>query len=139
VTRNEARTQHVANLLAGGTGLAFLWLKYFARSADPYSSAGHPWESVAQSAHVLLSPLLLFSVGLIWASHVWRKISRHRNRRRRSGVMIATLFAPMAISAYLIQISVDDGWRKAWVAVHLVASTLWILGYLVHLMTKPAK
>jgi hypothetical protein len=137
VTRNEARTQHLANILAGGSGLAYFWLKYMAKHPDPYSSAGHPWEPAAHNLHVLVSPLLIFAVGLIWMTHVWRKLYRHRQRRRRTGVMITVLFAPMAVSAYFLQISVDDSWRKIWVVVHLAASALWVLGYLAHLVTKP--
>jgi len=36
------------------------------------------------------------------------------------------------VSGYLVQTAVDGGWRRVWVAVHLAASALWLLGYLVH-------
>jgi hypothetical protein len=137
MTLNEARTQHVANILAGGSGLVYFCLKYVAKSQDPYSSAGNPWEPFAHNTHVLLSPLLLFAVGLIWADHVWLKIARGRQGRRESGVMITVLFPPMAISAYLIQVSVDETWRKVWVVIHLATSALWIAGYATHLITRP--
>ena len=42
------------------------------------------------------------------------------------------LLVPMIASGYLIQTAVDGGWRKVWVGVHLAASGLWLLGYLVH-------
>jgi hypothetical protein len=42
------------------------------------------------------------------------------------------LLVPMIASGYLIQTAVDDGWRRAWVWVHLIASGLWLLGYLAH-------
>ena len=38
----------------------------------------------------------------------------------------------MVASGYLIQTAVDGGWRKAWVAVHLITSVLWLAGYLAH-------
>ncbi len=139
MTRDEARTQHVANALAGATGLAYLWLKYFVKNPDPYSSAGSPWEPYAHNAHVLVSPFLIFAVGLIWAGHVWYKYSRPRQRRRKTGVLIAALFAPMAVSAYLIQITVDESWRRAWAVIHVATSLAWLLGYVAHLVTRPAK
>ena len=45
--------------------------------------------------------------------------------------MVLTL-VPMVASGYLIQTAVDGSWRKAWVAVHLIASALWLAGYLIH-------
>ena len=45
--------------------------------------------------------------------------------------MVLTL-VPMVASGYLIQTAMDGDWRKAWVVVHLVASGLWLAGYLVH-------
>ena len=139
MTRNEARTQHLANALAGITGVAFLYFKYFAKSTDPYSSAGHPLEPVAHNLHVLLSPLLLFAVGLIWADHVWKKIQRGRQKRRQSGVLMAALFGPMALSAYAIQVSVDETTRKTWATIHIATSIVWMVGYIIHLALKPVK
>ena len=31
---------------------------------------------------------------------------------------------------------VDGGWRKVWIAVHLAASGLWLLGYLAHQLVQ---
>jgi hypothetical protein len=137
VTRNEARIQNAANLLAGGTGLVYVWLKYFA-DKDP-SALAHPAEPSVQALHVVLSPLLIFAVGLIWRDHVLRKLRRLRRRGRASGILILVLFPPMALSAYMIQVTVDEVWRQGWVVAHLVTSGLWIAGYVVHLVTKPSK
>lgn len=46
--------------------------------------------------------------------------------------------APMIVSGYLIQTAVGDVWRQAWIALHLVASGLFLLGYGVH-MIKPLR
>ena len=137
MTSNEARTQHIANALAGATGVVFFYFKYVARSSDPYSSAPSSWEPVAHNLHVLVSPLLLFAVGLIWMDHIWKKIARARQKRRQSGVLMAGLFAPMAISAYAIQVSVDETTRKTWATIHIATSVAWLVGYLVHLAFKP--
>jgi hypothetical protein len=47
--------------------------------------------------------------------------------------------APLVLSGYFVQTAVDPGWRRAWVAVHLVTASLWIASYLVHQVTpRPA-
>ena len=45
--------------------------------------------------------------------------------------MLPTLL-PMVVSGYLIQTTVGEGWRTAWIAVHLAASALWLAGYAGH-------
>jgi hypothetical protein len=138
VTRGEARTQHWTNLLAAATGLAYAGFKYFASGKDPYSAAGSPWEPAAHSFHVILSPPLIFAVGLIWRDHVLRKLRHFRRRGRFSGLALVALFMPMVVSAYLIQVTVEETWRKAWVILHLATAALWVSSYLGHLLMRPA-
>lgn len=131
MTRLEAWLVHVANLLVGGTGLAYAWFRYLAVPADEFSVA-HPWQGATQHAHVLAAPLLVFALGLIWRSHVWAGFRLGSPGRRRSGVTLLALAAPLVASGYLLQVAVEPGWRGAWVAVHLAASAFWILGTLAH-------
>jgi hypothetical protein len=132
VSRFEAWTLHVANLLVGGTGLVYAWMLYLVKSKDPYAVVNHPLQPQVQHLHVLAAPLLVFAAGLIWQRHVLFQWRRGVRARRRSGLTLASLLAPMIASGYLIQIAVDDGWRKVWVGVHLAASGLWLAGYLAH-------
>ena len=63
---------------------------------------------------------------------MWSGWKRGGRERRRSGVSLALTLVPMVASGYLIQTAVEESWRHAWVVVHLVASGLWLLGYLAH-------
>lgn len=132
--RIEAWSVHLSNLLVAGTGLVYAWMRYFATPTDPYSVVNHPWQPAMQHWHVLLAPLVVFAAGLIWREHVWKHWKLGIRRRRRSGISLVLTLVPMVASGYLIQTAVSEGWRNAWVAIHLVASGLWILGYAAHLI-----
>ncbi|MDE2976691.1 MAG: hypothetical protein OXU63_04125, partial [Acidobacteriota bacterium] len=77
-----------------------------------------------------------FAVGLIWRDHVWRHVRRRVRDRRRSGLSLLLGCAPMIVSGYLIQTAVGDVWRQTWIAMHLIASALFLVGYGAH-MVKP--
>lgn len=132
MTRFEAWTVHVSTLLVGGTGLVYAWMLYLLPADDPFSTLHHPWQPDVQHLHVLTAPLLVFAAGLIWRRHVWNGWKLGARDRQRSGVALALTLAPMTVSGYLIQTSVDESWRRIWLAVHLLTSTLWVLGYLTH-------
>jgi hypothetical protein len=84
---------------------------------------------------VLTAPLLVFVAGQIWYRHAWQHWRRGVRHRRRSGIALALDAAPMIVSGYLIQTTVDDAWRATWIAVHCAASALWLLGYLGHVVS----
>ncbi len=132
MTRNQARLIHCTNLLVGGTGLVYGWMRYVAESDDPFSIVNHPWQPDLQHAHVLCAPLLVFAVGWVWSNHVllhWRAGSR---RGRRTGIAMAILFFPMVLSGYLLQTAVDESWRNAWIWLHGLTSAAWVLLACVH-------
>jgi hypothetical protein len=139
MSRAELWLLHAATALVGGTGLVYAWMLYLLKPADPFSVVHHAWQPAVQHLHVLAAPLLVFAAGLIWRRHVWAGWRSGIRARRRSGVAVALTLFPMIASGYLLQTAVDDAWRKAWVAVHLAASALWIAGYLAHQLTpRPA-
>ena len=132
MTRPQAWFVHISNVLVGGSGLVYGWMRYFAESDDPFSIVNHPWQPDLQHAHVVLAPLAVFAVGWVWSSHVllhWRAGTR---RGRRTGIALALLFFPMVFSGYLLQTSVDDSWRDVWIWTHGITSSLWIALAVVH-------
>ena len=135
MNRFEAWMLHVSNLLVGGTGLVYAWMVFLTKPTDPYAVVNHPLQPQLQHLHILVAPLLVFTAGLIWRRHVWWQWRRGAGERRRSGLSLALFLMPMIVSGYLIQTAVDDDWRKIWVIVHLVASGLWLAGYLAHQAT----
>jgi undecaprenyl pyrophosphate phosphatase UppP len=123
---------HLASLLVAGTGLVYVWMLYFVHPADPYAVVNHPWQPHVQHLHILVAPLLVFAAGLVWQQHIWSHWSHGVRQGKRTGLSLVLTLVPMVISGYLIQTAVDESWRKAWVAVHLLASGLWLAGYLAH-------
>lgn len=134
MTRFEAWLVHLANLLVGGTGLVYAWCRYVAVPADEFALV-HPWQAAAQHAHVLAAPLLVFALGFIWRAHVWAGFRLGSPGRRRSGVTLLALAAPMIASGYLLQVAVEPPWRRGWIAVHVATSALWLAGTLAHQLT----
>lgn len=132
MTRAEAWLTHVAALSVGGTGLVYGWMRYFAQPADPFAVVNHPWQPAMQHLHILSAPLLVFAAGLLWRDHVWRRVRNGFPRRRRTGLVLFALLAPMIASGYLLQVADDERWYDVWVAVHVVSSSAWVLGYVVH-------
>lgn len=130
--RWEAWSVHASTLLVAGTGLLYLWARYLATPVDPYAVARSPVQPLFQHLHVLVAPLLVFAVGIIWREHVWGHFRRDMPARRRSGIALLLALAPMVLSGYLLQTTVEDSWRRAWVIVHLATSAIFVLGYGAH-------
>ncbi|MBZ0112413.1 MAG: hypothetical protein K8J08_08140 [Thermoanaerobaculia bacterium] len=130
--RWEAWMVHTATLLVGGTGAVYAVMRYLLSPVDDFSVVNHPLQPTFQHLHVLMAPLLVFAAGLIWRGHVWSHWTGGRPQRRRSGLALLSMLVPMIVSGYLIQTTVTATWRNVWIIVHLITSTLWILGYAVH-------
>ena len=123
---------HTANLLVGGTGLVYALMRYFMRPADEWAVVNHPWQPHVQHLHLLFAPLLVFACGWIWQGHVAGRQRQAEEPRRRTGPGLIVAFAPMIVSGYLIQTTVSDGWRQAWIALHLTSSAAWLFAFLGH-------
>ena len=131
MSRFEAWLLHLANLLVGGTGVAYALFRYFVKPDDPFANA-HPWQAPAQHAHVLVAPLLVFGLGLIFRSHAWAGVKLDVRARRRSGTALLAGAAPMIASGYLLQVAVEPSWRTAWIWVHLATGALWLGATIAH-------
>ncbi len=132
MSRYEVWLAHVSTFLVGGTGLVYAWMRYLLPPVDPYAVINHPLEPATQHLHVLTAPLLVFVAGQIWYRHAWMHWRRGVRQRRTSGLAMALTLVPMVVSGYLIQTTIDETWRTAWIAVHCTASALWLAGYLAH-------
>jgi hypothetical protein len=138
MTRTEAWLFHSSNVLVAGTGLVYAWMIWLVEPDDPYAVVNHPLQPTLQHLHVLVAPALVFMGGVLWQRHVWARLRGEGRDRRRSGTSLALTLAPMVVSGYLIQTASDEGWRAAWVVVHLATSALWIAGSLVHVVVRRA-
>jgi hypothetical protein len=132
VTRGESRWLRATHAAVAASGLAWVWMIFFARSDDPYSSLPHPWLPTVHAVHLLAAPCFVFVVGLIWRSHAWVRLRSGFAPRRRSGATLAIGFAPMAASGWLLQVTVDERWRALWSWMHLVSAAAWLAAWLAH-------
>jgi hypothetical protein len=132
MSRFEAWSLHLSTLLVGGTGLVYAWMLYALGPMDEFSVVHHPLQPAVQHLHVWTAPLLVFAAGMVWRSHAWEHLRSGVRRRRVSGLAMIAGLAPMVASGYLLQTAVEPGWRSVWLAVHLVASGLWLAGHLGH-------
>jgi hypothetical protein len=136
MSRFEAWTVHASVLLVGTSGLIYAWMLYWLEASDPFSVLHHPLQPEVQHVHIWTAPLLVFAAGLIWREHIWKHWKQGRKAGRRSGIALLLTLAPMVLSGYLLQTSVSEGWRQAWLIIHLVTSGLWLLGYAIHFATR---
>lgn len=132
MTRAQAWTVHASTALVGLTGLVYGYMRYLARPADPFAIVNHPWQPALRDWHIVSAPLLVFACGWVWREHVWNRVRSGFARRRRTGLALFGLVAPMVLSGYLLQVSVEPGWRLTWIVVHVGTSCLWLGAYLVH-------
>ena len=142
MTRFDRWLLYVANLLVGGTGMVYAWMRYILKPVEEFSIVNHPWQPFVQHAHVVVAPLLVFAIGCVWHHHAMLYLKSAVRPGRRSGTSMVFLALPMVLSGYLIQISVEESWRNAWIVVHVATSVLWLAGFAAHLFThklaKPA-
>ena len=133
MSRAEIVCLHLANALVVVTGVIYTVMRYLLEPADEWAVVNHPWQPDVQHLHVLMAPLLVFAVGMIWSTHVMSKL-RNVREGRLTGISLLSCFVPMALSGYAIQVVVDEGWRTAWMVVHLLASAAWIVAFIIHLL-----
>jgi hypothetical protein len=136
MTRTEAWCIHLAALGVGGTGLVYGWMRYLCEPADELALVNHPLEPALQHLHLWLAPLLVFAVGLVWTDHVWKRVRTGFPQRRRTGLVLFALFWPMVLSGVGVQVLADERAHELAVWTHALASTGWVLGYGVHLLTR---
>ena len=132
MTRPQAWSIHLTNLLVGATGVALGVMAYALEPADEFAIVNHPWQPTMRHAHILLAPALVFAVGWIWQAHVWPRLRSGYRSHRRTGWVLVVSLAPMVLSGYALQVAEQEGWRTVWIWTHGVTSCAWLLFALVH-------
>ena len=132
--RWERWTFNTLSLVVVVTGFAYLWMKYAVQTDDPFAVVNHPWETSMLSLHVVSSPAFILIFGIIFNSHVMKKISATRLPNRRSGLSSLGLFGAMVISGYLLQVSASEAWLQALVVVHVASGAVFAIVYAAHLI-----
>ena len=120
------------------TGVIYLWMKYLVVSDDPLAVVNHPWQPAVLKVHILVAPLLVFSIGLVALRHVWRHFKSKTRDGRRSGLLTVVVLGPMIVSGYLIQTMTDEGWLKAMAVAHIGLGLIYGLALLAHQLAAGA-
>ena len=116
--------------LAGTSGIGLLWTKYLLQSDDPWAVINHPLQPWFLKTHIVVTPLLVFALGLVTARHIWPYL--RAARWGRSGVGIAVLAVPLVVTGYLIQTVIEPRWLGVVAVTHIVLGFLFMTGFVVH-------
>ena len=116
------------------TGLAYLWMKYFLATDDPFAVVNHPWQSFMLAAHVVLSPGLVLVFGMLLNSHILEKLGAGKTENRKSGLVSFGTFFVMTGTGYLLLVVTSPLLMQILVAAHVISGGMFSLLYLAHLV-----
>ena len=114
------------------TGFVYLWMKYLMTPVDPWAVINHPLQPWVLKAHILVAPLLVFSLGMVAVKHIWRHLRSARRTARRTGLTTALVLAPMVISGYVIQSVTGESILRVMAVAHIVTGSIYAVGLLAH-------
>ncbi len=132
MTRFERWSVWTTSAATIASGAVYLWMKYFMVSDEPYAVINHPLQPWVLKIHILVSPLLVFALGLIALKHVAAHLRRKVKGGRRSGLLLAASAGPMVVSGYLIQVLTNEQWLRIAALTHILTGTLFALGAAAH-------
>jgi hypothetical protein len=134
MSRWEAWSFGVLNVILALTGGLYFYMKYVLRNDDPLAVVNHPWQSSMLAAHVVVAPLVLVLFGIVLRSHILQKLAVNGRPGRGTGWVSLAGFTTMALSGYLLQVVASPAGLRVVMVVHVVTSTVFVLGYSAHLI-----
>jgi hypothetical protein len=132
--RWERWTFNALSLAVAATGFAYLWMKYALQNDDPFAVVNHPWQIVMLDLHLVASPAFILIFGIVFNSHVMKKLRATRLPNRRTGFVSLGTFAAMVVSGYLLQVSANEAWLQALVVLHVASGAIFSIAYAIHLV-----
>jgi hypothetical protein len=139
VTRFERWAVWITSVATLVTGVVYLWMKYLMVSDDPFAIVNHPWQPLVLKLHILVAPLLTFSLGVVALRHIWRHLKAGMREGRRSGLLAGVVVGPMILTGYLIQAITHEGWLKAMAYSHIGLGLLYGIALLAHQFSAGGK
>lgn len=133
MSRAQLLWLHLSVALTAATGTVFAVMKYFLESSDEFAVVNHPLQPHMLAAHVVIAPIALFVLGWTFSNHMVPKY-RFGEENRKSGIASMLLIGPMTLSGYLFQIATNDTLRQSMAVAHWIASGLFVIGYVGHLI-----
>lgn len=114
------------------TGVAYWWMKDVMTGTDPWSVINHPLQPWMLKAHILIAPLMVFSVGLITSRHVWRHYRMGVGKGRKTGLVSALTFGVVVLSGYLLQVLTAETLLRALGWLHLGLGVVYSVSVAAH-------
>ena len=121
-----------SSILTGGTGLIYWWMKHMMDPVSEWAAINHPLQPWVLKTHILVSPILVFSLGLIASDHILAHLKTSNRSGQGSGLFAVFLLAPMGFSGYLIQAVTHPDWLSVMAWTHLATGCLYLAGLGVH-------
>ena len=131
--RWERWTFNLCSLAVAASGFVYFWMKYLLVSDDPFAVVNHPWEAATLHLHVLASPPFILIFGVLFSSHIVKKLRTFRTPNRRTGLASFATFGVMIATGYLLQVATADAWLRALVILHVASGVVFTLTYGIHL------
>ena len=125
---------HLTVALTAITGVVFAVMKYLLQSDDEFSVVNHPLQPHMLAIHVVVAPAVLFILGWAFSNHMLPKWRFGDGRNKRTGLASMWLIAPMALSGYLLQVSVNETLREVMAWAHGITSAVFVIAYVIHLV-----
>lgn len=122
----------ITSALTAATGVAYFVTKYLFAPDGGYAVVGHPWQPYFLKAHIVVSPLLIFALGLVAVDHVWDHVVSGVRLSRRTALVTVASVVPMIATGYLIQVLTAAGWVRAMALAHIGFGVLYALGLGAH-------
>jgi len=121
------------------SGVIYGILKFFFKVQGPFGVMSNPWQSDLQHIHIIVSPFVLFSIGLLWKNHIWLRISTDFKKLRKTGITLTVFFFIMVLSGYFYQSSTGENSLLIWQWTHIVSSSVWTLLFIFHHISGQSK
>lgn len=126
---------HWASYLTITHGVIYFVLKYFMQVESEYGLRPHPYQSLIQGIHIVLSPLLIFAFGLLFKDHIVR-MYKNAIYKRKTGITLTLTMIIMILSGYLVQVIYQQNPKMVIAYIHIAVSGVFTLAYLIHHLFK---
>lgn len=116
-------------------GVVYFIFKYFMKIESEYGLRPHPYQSLTQGLHILLSPLLIFAFGLLFKDHILR-MYQNAVYKRKTGITLTLTMLIMIFSGYAVQVIYAESPKLVSAYIHIGISALFTFAYLIHHLLK---
>lgn len=114
------------------TGAVYFWMKFMMTTDDPFAVVNHPWQPLMLQLHILGTPAFLVVFGIIFNSHIGRKIGK-KIPNRKSGLLSLITLGVMTVSGYLLQVVTAENLHQVALVAHIASGVVFTGAYVTHL------